>query len=66
MTSLFSFTDIFRSIIAPLSFIAHYDDEGYPIEDEEWDEELEADEELEDELIDDDVSFDDDEESEWE
>jgi hypothetical protein len=67
MTSLFSFTDILHSIINPFSFIAQYDDEGYPIEDEEWDDELEEDEELlEEDLIDEDVSFDDDEESEWE
>lgn len=66
MTSLFSFTNILFPEILSLSLIAHYDDEGYPIEDEEWEDELDDEIVEDDEIIEEDVSFDEEDETEWE
>ncbi|GEM_PF-3399869 len=66
MTSLFSFINAQLLEINLFSFIAQYDDEGYPLEDDDWNDEIETEEDFEDDFVDDGVSFDEDDEKEWE
>jgi hypothetical protein len=54
---------LYLHILNPLYALVAYDEEGYPIEEELWEEDEFADDEVDDE---DDDSFEDEEEDEWE
>ena len=64
--SLFELLGFLSPRFAYINAFTQYDEEGYPIEDEDWDDEDEDDDELMDDDYDDGLDIDDDEESEWE